>query len=261
MKNLSYFDLKSLHECVGSVYSYMEELGIEDFQENTLKSIRKITASLYSTFTDTSQTHERPPVSDPIDIEFPENASEIFTTYVHEHPLIQYHKNNKKTAAIKTTDCFDSIRYYHRLNIYNNFFRGLRSEYQAAIGIHIGGNGIIGICLNRDRMDFSDRDMACLEYLREHISRAFRIAKKFESLKQANVAEGLDKLKKALQMTKQQANVSFLIYKGLTYGEISSELGLSYDGVKGHMERIRKKLKVGKSTLIAARVAEVFNSD
>jgi len=61
--------------------------------------------------------------------------------------------------------------------------------------------------------------------------------------------------KKGAPLSPREKQVAIRLTTGLTTREIAEELGLSYDTVKLHLARIRRKLGVQRSTQVAVWAA------
>lgn len=111
---------------------------------------------------------------------------ELVPAYRHigQHPLVAYQQQTGESRAVKISD-FVTGRQFHRLELYNEFFRHLPVEYQMAVGITIGQDGVIGIGLSRSRRDFSESERLLLNLIRPHLVRAYQNAETFTLFRQA----------------------------------------------------------------------------
>ena len=100
------------------------------------------------------------------------DSVEIFNRYAHEHPLIRHHERTKDSAPTKISD-FLTQRQFHRLGLYNEFFRPLGVEHQVAVTLHHSPDLIVALSFNRTGRDFSERDRALLNALRPHLVQAY----------------------------------------------------------------------------------------
>jgi DNA-binding CsgD family transcriptional regulator len=124
---------------------------------NEVDSHRQLTDSLYE---------PRGSVSD--------ESTRVFNLYAHEHPVISHIARTRDSRVLKISD-FLSRAQFHRLGLYNEFFRGLGLEYQIAATI-LPKRRIIGIVLNRSRPDFNERERLMLSLLSPHLSQAYQNA-------------------------------------------------------------------------------------
>jgi hypothetical protein len=123
-------------------------------------------------------------VIEPLPSDFPE-GEQIFERHVHEHPLVRHHKQTSHGRA-KTLD-FLTQSQFHRLELYNEFFRRLEVERQMAITLPAPAPLVIGIAVNWSGRDFSERDRLLLDLLRPHLIQAYRNAESATQLRQDRV--------------------------------------------------------------------------
>jgi len=98
-----------------------------------------------------------------------------FEQHIPEHPLIMRHQKTRDDRAYKISD-FLSKSQFHRLGLYNEFFRRFDVEHQMAFGLPAPPGMTIGIALNRGGRDFSGRDRLLLNLLSPHMIQAYRNA-------------------------------------------------------------------------------------
>jgi DNA-binding CsgD family transcriptional regulator len=103
-----------------------------------------------------------------------------FNRYAHQHPVIAHIARTNDSRALKISDFFSRAR-FHRLSLYNEFFRELGIESQMAATI-LSRRRIIGIALNRGRLDFSERERLLLNLLSPHLAQAYRNAAAMTSM-------------------------------------------------------------------------------
>jgi DNA-binding CsgD family transcriptional regulator len=99
----------------------------------------------------------------------------VFDRHLHEHPLIRHYAITGDGRALKISD-FLSQRQFHRLGLYQEFYRPLGIEHQMAVTLSGRSHLVIGIALNRGRPDFTERERLCLNLLRPHLIQAYRNA-------------------------------------------------------------------------------------
>jgi DNA-binding CsgD family transcriptional regulator len=109
-------------------------------------------------------------VCDPADAPVPEPW--IFEQHMKDHPVIKYHQKTKDGQAMKISD-FLNRKEYHRLGLYNEFYRRVDVEYQMAIVLSPSPSQMIGIAVNRSRRDFSERERLMFNFIRPHLVQAY----------------------------------------------------------------------------------------
>jgi hypothetical protein len=76
---------------------------------------------------------------------------------------------------LKISD-FPTRNQFHRLGLYQEFYRKLEIEYQIAVTVPMQKPQVIGIEFNRKRPDISERDRAVLTLISPHMVQAFQNA-------------------------------------------------------------------------------------
>jgi DNA-binding CsgD family transcriptional regulator len=112
--------------------------------------------------------------TEPIDATSPEYAR-IFEAYVHEHPLIDEFLRTGLPTPRKITDLVTTSR-FHRLGIYNEFYRLIGVDRQMALGLPITAEILVSIALNRSKRDFTEGERRILGLLRPHLMMAYHNA-------------------------------------------------------------------------------------
>jgi DNA-binding CsgD family transcriptional regulator len=125
----------------------------------------------------------------------PAEYEPVFLRHMEDHPLISHYQKTHDGRALRVSD-FLPRRRFHRLALYNEFFRPLRAEYQMAVTLPAPAPLSVGIALSRSRTDFSDRERRLLNLLRPHLIQAYRNAESVTHMRgqQAVTGEALDAL-------------------------------------------------------------------
>ena len=108
-----------------------------------------------------------------LDPDVPEK--ETFGRVARQHPVLQYHARSANGRALKISD-FLTRRQYHGLELYQDAFRLINAEDQMSIALPAQPSILLGIALNRDRPNFSERDRRLLDLIRPHLAQAYRNA-------------------------------------------------------------------------------------
>lgn len=103
----------------------------------------------------------------PADARFPEDR-EIFATHMAEHPIVTYWQQTGDGRALKISD-FLTQRQFHRLGLYQEFYRQEGVEDQMTMMLPARPPRMIGIGLHRGRRTFLERDRLLLNLLRPHL--------------------------------------------------------------------------------------------
>jgi DNA-binding CsgD family transcriptional regulator len=97
---------------------------------------------------------------------------EAFLRNLHQHPIAMEHAR-KRAREVRTISDFIPRRQLHRLELYNEFFRYVDTEYQVTLGVPAPPPLLIAVSINRIYGDVSGRERAILEMLQPHASQAY----------------------------------------------------------------------------------------
>src|SRR5437660_9716111 len=89
-----------------------------------------------------------------------------------QHPVIAYTTKTGDTAPRAISD-FVSGRRFHRLDLYQDFFKTNCIEDQLSVGVDVDGARIIGIAFNRRRQGFGSHERETLQLVRPHLARLY----------------------------------------------------------------------------------------
>jgi len=106
---------------------------------------------------------------------------ENFGRYAHEHPLFNAFVETGLPEPRKTSD-FMSTQRFHRLSIYNEFFRPVGTDRQLLTGLPVSSTLTLVLSLNRKKKDFTESSRGLLTMLRPHLITAYQNAQAFSQL-------------------------------------------------------------------------------
>lgn len=211
----------------------------------------------------------------------PEDAA-VYETYMHEHPCINVlypsymvehpfkksienrlgraqpsYIRHPEGAAIKISDLLTNNQ-FHRLGLYNEFFRKCDVEFQIAVPLACRPDVLEGIAVNRDGKDFTERDRLMLNLLAPHIIKAYDNAVAVSSVRWSVQASADSRTEAINELTLRESEVLRWLAQGKSNAEIARILNISIDTIKKHMMKIYQKLGVENRTtaaLLAANLA------
>jgi DNA-binding CsgD family transcriptional regulator len=146
------------------------------FRTHVLAALRQlIPCDIVSYNEVNARTNQITWLSEPADaLEFLD-STEVFNRHIPEHPLISHYARTNDDRALKLSD-FLTRTEFHRLGLYNEFYRQARVEHQLACVLPAPPPVVIGIALNRSRPDFAERHRCLLQVVRPHLVQAFQNA-------------------------------------------------------------------------------------
>ena len=173
MRRLAGTDVSRLLEFLRASYGTLDG---HAFRAHVLAGLRRLIPCDIIAYNEVNpRTNEIAWMSDPADALDLPDGTEIFSRHIPEHPLIAHHARTGDGRVLKISD-FLTRAEFHRLGLYQEFFRRVGVEHQMACVLPARPPAVIGIALNRNRPDFNERDRCLLQLLRPHLVQAFRNA-------------------------------------------------------------------------------------
>lgn len=183
-------------------------------------------------------------VSAPAEV-VPEDGPALLAAHAADNPLVVHQATTGDGSARRVSD-FISLRQFRSRPLHVQLYAPMGVNHQLAIGFGVRP-GVIGVALNRGRMDFSDRDVAVLDALRPFVSYAHR------RLPGPPPSEAGLKAR----LTRRQQEILELVAGGATNVQIAAALTVSEHTVAKHLERIYRLLGVTNRTGAVAAWREV----
>ncbi len=174
-------DYEAMLDGIGKLYACES---LERFPMTSLTEILKLVGADSSTF-----NYVAPSVPKVIAIATPAIPDEPkrtkrFAQYLPQHAALNHFLATGNPNAFKLSD-FQSVREYHALPLYQEFYRELDYEDQITFMLFPPGAELIGISLARDRRSFKERDLQILNLLRPHVAKAYRHVERMTLLNRA----------------------------------------------------------------------------
>jgi DNA-binding CsgD family transcriptional regulator len=196
-------DTELLLEVVGEAYGFES---LDDFRLNVLELLTRLVPADYAGYNEISPDRiyaVTVPATKP-------ELESVFATYAYEHPLIAHYASTRDGRPYRISDIVDRES-FHQLAVYQEFFRHIRCEYQVAFTLPSVPPLIIGLALNREHRDFSEREVNLLALVRPHIMRAYRNAELHgaRAALLAALEEGLDTMGRHTIVLDSQDRVEF----------------------------------------------------
>ena len=166
---------------------------LDTFRDHVLRVVARIVPAELTTYTEIglhAQSTER--VVQPAGA-VTADLAQTFEHYKHEHPLV-WHFTENPQARVATISDFLTQREFHRLGLYNEFFRKLGVQHQIVVGLPAPPPRVGGVALSRSGPEFSQRERMLLSVLQPQIVQAHRNAESYSRVKRETtlVLEGLE---------------------------------------------------------------------
>jgi DNA-binding CsgD family transcriptional regulator len=117
--------------------------------------------------------------------------------FIDQHPLENFFKKTMRTEPVRISD-FLCRKKFHDLPLYQEFYKHLGVEYQISVFLQQIDEFRIGIGVQRQDADFTDRDKEIIGHLARHIFQAYKNARAF-----TEVSHHVDQVHKAMATHQQ----------------------------------------------------------
>ncbi len=173
MPRLTETDCSRLLEFLRASYATLDRSA---FRTHVIAALRKlIPCDIVSYNEVNAQANEVTWLTEPADaLDFPDSTA-TFNRHIPEHPLICHYARTHDEHVLKISD-FLTRTQFHRLGLYNEFYRHVGVEHQMVCVLPAPPPVVIGIALNRRRPEFAERDRRLLQLASPHLVQAFNNA-------------------------------------------------------------------------------------
>ncbi len=166
MERLRESELRALLTFLQRTYAVLD---LDAFQAHIVTALPAVVRSEITTFNEINPRMRRdvrvmrPPRAE-IDTVLP-GSEEIWQRHMLEHPLLVRYLRTRDGSAYKISDVATQHE-FHRLGLYNEFFRWVSIEHQLAIALPSSPDLVLAVALHRDLLDFSECERTMLNLLR-----------------------------------------------------------------------------------------------
>lgn len=181
MERLVQQDLRTLNAFLHQIYAHRD---LKTFPVQTLAALSQIVPADIRGYNEVNLRRQRlvTMVIDPPDALSPDDE-QIASQYLHEQPIVTAYKRTQDGRAYKISD-FLPQRQFHRLTLYNEFYRQRLTEDLMAIILPASAPLVIALSFSRSRRTFSERDRLVLNVLRPHLIQAYHNAEALTQLRE-----------------------------------------------------------------------------
>jgi DNA-binding CsgD family transcriptional regulator len=187
------------------------------------------------------------------DPQVPREMHAAFARYAMQNPLARRFIESADGQAIRFSDLI-TRQELHRLDLYREVYRPLRTEYQIAFTLPSAGPRILGVALSRERRDFTEAEKGQLNQARPYLIQAYRNALAYTLLARGAGGQILASDLCALGLTARQADVLRGVAMGRSDADVAEALGIGVRTVHKHLEHCYRTLAVDNRSQ-ASRIA------
>ncbi|MCG7333679.1 LuxR C-terminal-related transcriptional regulator [Sporosarcina sp. ACRSM] len=251
----------------------METLSMNDYQkviyfmdevENTTKQdFRSQVLHIFDRFFGYSKSHfwicdDNSDLTNVVSLNGNKKALEEYEYYYNLDYLIPKNVSSLLLSK-KVIKTFDKVspKDYEKSIFYNDFMR--EYEYYEALGIYLFDRqkplGLIEFLRSKDENPFQQHDIRLLEILSRFLTQEMKFFST-NSTKHAKEEQlGLsDWIKEKYNLTLKELEVLYISQKGYSNAEIASQLYLSKNTVKKHLQNIYRKVDVTNRTSLCYKI-------
>jgi DNA-binding CsgD family transcriptional regulator len=207
VERLSRRDLRALVEFAAGLHDRHELDGLADYVLGRLPVLVRSEVTAYNEIN--PRRHRILWRDEPSTATLVPDGRQAFERHMHEHPLIAHYQRTGYDGVMKISD-FLTLRQFRRTGLYQEFFaRFDGGDYQIVARLPALSPLVVGISLNRDRVDFTERDRLVMELVRPHVTQAYRTAAAVTGLREtlSLVGRGLDQLGRGLIVSTRDGRV------------------------------------------------------
>jgi len=167
----------------------------------------------------------------------------MFDRFFSVHPLVRYHAAHLGGASHRISDSLSHSE-FRASDLYNEYYRRIGIDHVVAMPLFVDRGLLVSFVMNRNGQDFSEREMALLDLVREPLAGLYRNL----------LARGKERGFAALPVTPREREVLSWLAAGKTDRDIAEILGMSARTVQKHLQHIYEKLGDENRTAAAMRL-------
>jgi DNA-binding CsgD family transcriptional regulator len=178
-----------------------------------------------------------------------------FDRHFNEHPLVRFHAHAGGRTTHRISDSIPFTR-FRNTSLFNEYYRHIGIDHAIALPVYVDERLLVSFVLNRLRTDFTDREVAWLDNVRDALAALYRNARLLQA---AQVMEDdppalSDARMERWRLTPREREMLRFVALGKTDREIGALAGVSVRTVHKHLQRIYEKLGVETRTAAVMRV-------
>lgn len=179
---------------------------------------------------------------------------ECFDHHFRDHPLVRVHGELGHRHVHRISDSLTDAA-FQRTPLYAEYYRRIGIDHVLAMPVYQGQGWLVSWVLNRHGRDFSDRDAALLDQVRQPLARFFQHTDWLARLAPASPqpAPARPRLSATAPLTPREREVLEWVAAGKTDRDIATIVGISPRTVHKHLQHAYAKLGVETRTAAVMR--------
>jgi DNA-binding CsgD family transcriptional regulator len=178
---------------------------------------------------------------------------DAFDRHFGAHPLVRYHGAGGRHAH-RISDSIDAS-VFRRSALFADYYRPVGIDQAIALPLHQADGWLVSFVLNRRGRDFSDRELALLDAMREPLARLFGHTAWLSRVDRAWRAphRGAPALPVLPPLSPRQREVLRWVAAGKADRDVAAILGISPRTVHKHLQNVYAQLGVENRTAAVMR--------
>jgi DNA-binding CsgD family transcriptional regulator len=189
---------RDLEVCSCALRELYVESSLQEFPDRLLPLLARLIPTGHVSYNDFDPRHNRFVIRIHPERAEAQKLLPQFTAHFPTHPL--HERFQRRGVVLNKISDVATLRQFKETAIYQEYYRALDTRHQLVLFLPRQEDSRVGLALNRDAKDFSERDRSVLAFLSPHIAQAWRNASIADamSVKLDTIGEGLDTMRRAV---------------------------------------------------------------
>lgn len=207
MSKVTARDYQTLQKGLRDLYAHHD---LDTLPRTAVRLAKRLVANDQTTYNEIDPHRQRlAAVTEPIERQDDViRMASVWEEHMHQHPLVNHFYHHPADEPKKISDFLSDVQ-FRKLPLYTEFFKLIDVNYQIVTTMPAPRPLMVGIALNRETRDFSERDRAVLAMLQPHLRQAYENAALITDLsgEVGRVHDALDRMDRGLILFDEQGRV------------------------------------------------------
>ena len=183
-------------------------------------------------------------------------ARAAFDRHFRAHPMVRYHADDRGAHVHRISDSI-AFEDFRNTPLFDEYYRAIGIDHAVALPVQVDDEWLVSFVFNRRGRDFSAREVARLEQVRDVASRLFRRTRALERARASwadELAAAAPALRRPPALSGREHEVLRWVAAGKTDRDIAANLAISHRTVHKHLQAAYAKLGVETRTAAVMRL-------
>jgi DNA-binding CsgD family transcriptional regulator len=181
MDRLTRRDLGALGEFLLDTGSHVD---VEAYRDHVLPGLRRLVPCSYLALNEVDLDHHAIVArTEPREAVLPSGYVEDLGQLLLENPNIRHFAEHPRSPHVVKISDFMTTREFRRTRVYDEVYKRSGTIHQIGMSMTTARGAFVGIALNRDHLDFTERDRRILDILRPYLVRSYQNARAFSRVR------------------------------------------------------------------------------